>query len=189
MRRANRSSRNRRRGGECEWRRPAGEAQPASKQLGMRGAGIPSEMIIITGQGNEAPGGQLPAGDAAALKSAFDQIGVTYDPRGADRSIKTDPTTPSTPEVHADDLHRLLSAIDAGPVDLFVALARERPVVLTMEDWHLADEVLELCARVCEVCAAECEKHDHEHCKLCAQICRECAADCRHAALAVFEPV
>jgi pimeloyl-ACP methyl ester carboxylesterase len=44
---------------------------------------------------------------------------VTYDPRGVERSVKTDPTSPVTPEVHADDLHRLIQAIGGGPVDLF----------------------------------------------------------------------
>jgi pimeloyl-ACP methyl ester carboxylesterase len=44
---------------------------------------------------------------------------VTYDPRGVERSVKTDPTSPLTPEVHADDLHRLIQATGGGPVDLF----------------------------------------------------------------------
>jgi pimeloyl-ACP methyl ester carboxylesterase len=48
-----------------------------------------------------------------------DRTVVTYDPRGADRSQKTDPASPSTPEDHADDLHRLIEALEAGPVDLF----------------------------------------------------------------------
>lgn len=46
---------------------------------------------------------------------------ATYDPRGVERSEKDDPTMPSSPEVHADDLHRLIEAIDAGPVDLFAS--------------------------------------------------------------------
>jgi pimeloyl-ACP methyl ester carboxylesterase len=44
---------------------------------------------------------------------------VTYDPRGAERSTKADPASPSTPVEHADDLHRLIQALDAGPIDLF----------------------------------------------------------------------
>ena len=31
---------------------------------------------------------------------------VTYDPRGVERSTKSDPGSPSTPGEHADDLHR-----------------------------------------------------------------------------------
>jgi pimeloyl-ACP methyl ester carboxylesterase len=50
-----------------------------------------------------------------------DRTIVTYDPRGAERSTKTDPTTQSTPEEHADDLHRIIDALDAGPVDLFAS--------------------------------------------------------------------
>jgi pimeloyl-ACP methyl ester carboxylesterase len=48
-----------------------------------------------------------------------DRTVVTYDPRGADRSRRTDGAAESTPDEHADDLHRLISALDAGPVDIF----------------------------------------------------------------------
>jgi pimeloyl-ACP methyl ester carboxylesterase len=48
-----------------------------------------------------------------------DRTVVTYDPRGSERSAKTDPASPVTPEIHADDLHRLIDAIGGGPVDLF----------------------------------------------------------------------
>ena len=46
---------------------------------------------------------------------------VTYDPRGVERSAKADPASPSTPEQHADDLHRIIAELDAGPVDLFAS--------------------------------------------------------------------
>lgn len=45
---------------------------------------------------------------------------MTYDPRGSERSTKPDMTSPSTPEEHADDLHRLIQEI-GGPVDLFAS--------------------------------------------------------------------
>lgn len=48
-----------------------------------------------------------------------DRTVVTYDPRGVERSQRTDGDTQSTVEEHADDLHRLISALDAGPVDVF----------------------------------------------------------------------
>lgn len=48
-----------------------------------------------------------------------DRTVVTYDPRGAERSVRTDGAAESTPDEHADDLHRLISALDAGPVDIF----------------------------------------------------------------------
>jgi pimeloyl-ACP methyl ester carboxylesterase len=47
-----------------------------------------------------------------------DRTLITYDPRGSERSTKHDPTTESTPEQHADDLHRIIRAV-GGPVDLF----------------------------------------------------------------------
>jgi pimeloyl-ACP methyl ester carboxylesterase len=50
-----------------------------------------------------------------------DRTVVTYDPRGVERSAKTDPATQSTPDEHADDLHRVIAALDAGPVDLFAS--------------------------------------------------------------------
>ena len=54
------------------------------------------------------------------LASHFaDRTVMTYDPRGSERSTKTDPTSEATPEVHADDLHRLIQQLGAGPVDLF----------------------------------------------------------------------
>ena len=46
---------------------------------------------------------------------------VTYDPRGVERSTKADPASPSTPEQHADDLHRIIDELGAGPVDLFAS--------------------------------------------------------------------
>jgi pimeloyl-ACP methyl ester carboxylesterase len=50
-----------------------------------------------------------------------DRTVVTYDPRGAERSKRTDGAPESTPDEHADDLHRLISALDAGLVDIFAS--------------------------------------------------------------------
>ncbi len=50
-----------------------------------------------------------------------DRTVVTYDPRGVERSKKDDDTTESTPDEHADDLHRLIAELDAGPVDIFAS--------------------------------------------------------------------
>lgn len=48
-----------------------------------------------------------------------DRTVVTYDPRGAERSKRTDGAAETTPDEHADDLNRLIQALDAGPVDVF----------------------------------------------------------------------
>ena len=48
-----------------------------------------------------------------------DRTVVTYDPRSAGRSQRTDGASETTVDEHADDLHRLISALDAGPVDIF----------------------------------------------------------------------
>ncbi|HEY1093057.1 MAG TPA: alpha/beta hydrolase [Glycomyces sp.] len=45
---------------------------------------------------------------------------VTYDPRGAERSRRTDAADETTVEEHADDLHRLIDAV-GGPVDIFAS--------------------------------------------------------------------
>jgi len=50
-----------------------------------------------------------------------DRTVVTYDPRGVERSVKADPATESTPQQHADDLHRIIAALGGGPVDLFAS--------------------------------------------------------------------
>jgi pimeloyl-ACP methyl ester carboxylesterase len=61
------------------------------------------------------------AGFESLSKHFPDRTLATYDPRGSERSIKADPTTQSTPEEHADDLHRIIEALDAGPVDIFAS--------------------------------------------------------------------
>ena len=50
-----------------------------------------------------------------------DRTVMTYDPRGSERSQKTDPLSPATPDDHGDDLHRLIQAVGGGPVDLFAS--------------------------------------------------------------------
>jgi len=48
-----------------------------------------------------------------------DRTVVTYDPRGLGRSTRTDGSTENRPEVQAEDVHALIAALGAGPVDLF----------------------------------------------------------------------
>ena len=50
-----------------------------------------------------------------------DRTVVTYDPRGSGRSQRTDGAAGTTPDEHADDLHRLISALGAAPADIFAS--------------------------------------------------------------------
>ena len=60
------------------------------------------------------------AGFGSLSRHFTDRTVVTYDPRGVERSVKADPASPVTPDVHGDDLHRLIQAV-GGPVDLFAS--------------------------------------------------------------------
>jgi pimeloyl-ACP methyl ester carboxylesterase len=66
-------------------------------------------------------GSPMGASGLSALAAQFpDRTVVTYDPRGAERSRRTDGSPTNTPEEHAEDLHRLIEAVGGGrPVDLF----------------------------------------------------------------------
>ncbi len=67
-------------------------------------------------------GSPMGAAGFATLAGHFsDRTVVTYDPRGVERSVKDDPGTISTPEQHADDVHRVIEAVGGGPVDLFAS--------------------------------------------------------------------
>jgi pimeloyl-ACP methyl ester carboxylesterase len=48
-----------------------------------------------------------------------DRTVVTYDPRGLGRSTRKDGRTDSTPAVQAQDVHAIIEALGAGPVELF----------------------------------------------------------------------
>jgi pimeloyl-ACP methyl ester carboxylesterase len=61
------------------------------------------------------------AGFGTLAGNFTDRTVVTYDPRGSERSQLTEPTTPPTPEQHADDIHRIIQELGGGPVDLFAS--------------------------------------------------------------------
>ncbi len=62
-------------------------------------------------------GSPMDASGFGSLAARFtDRPVVTLDPRGAGRNPKG--TSPVTPEQHAEDLHRVITALDVGPVDL-----------------------------------------------------------------------
>jgi pimeloyl-ACP methyl ester carboxylesterase len=60
------------------------------------------------------------AGFATLAQHFADRTIVTYDPRGSERSKRTDATTQNKVEEHADDLHRIIQEV-GGSVDLFAS--------------------------------------------------------------------
>ena len=66
-------------------------------------------------------GSPMGAAGFGTLSGHFaDRTVVTYDPRGTERSELDEPGSPITPEIHADDLHRLIAVL-GGPVDVFAS--------------------------------------------------------------------
>ncbi|WP_067699741.1 alpha/beta fold hydrolase [Nocardia jejuensis] len=58
----------------------------------------------------------------ATLASYFpDRTVVTYDPRGLGRSTRKDGRVDNTPQTQARDLHDLVEALGAGPVEMFAS--------------------------------------------------------------------
>jgi pimeloyl-ACP methyl ester carboxylesterase len=97
--------------------------EPTTHTLDVPGAGLTYD--VRSGESGDEPvllmiGSPMGAAGFATLSGHFaDRTVVTYDPRGAERSKRTDGAAETTPVEHADDLHRLISALDAGPVDIF----------------------------------------------------------------------
>ena len=90
---------------------------------------VPGAVLTFDVRRNEAStepflmliGSPMGAAGFGTLAAHFpDRAIVTYDPRGSERSTKDDPTSESTPDEHADDLHRIIGEI-GGPVDLFAS--------------------------------------------------------------------
>ncbi|GAA4893830.1 pimeloyl-ACP methyl ester carboxylesterase [Stackebrandtia albiflava] len=50
-----------------------------------------------------------------------DRTVITYDPRGSERSVRTDGAERTTPQEHADDLRRILDVVGLAPVDVFAS--------------------------------------------------------------------
>ncbi len=75
--------------------------------------GVPP--LLMVGQPMDAAG-------FGTLAGFFpDRTVVTYDPRGLGRSTRSDGSAEHRPEWQADDLHRLVGALGAGPVDVFAS--------------------------------------------------------------------
>jgi pimeloyl-ACP methyl ester carboxylesterase len=71
--------------------------------------------LLLIGSPMAAPGFVTLAGHFS------DRTVITYDPRGSERSRRTDDAAETRVEEHADDLHRIIEAVGAGPVDLFAS--------------------------------------------------------------------
>jgi pimeloyl-ACP methyl ester carboxylesterase len=90
----------------------------------------PGAVLYYDVRGNEAStqpallliGSPMGAVAFGTLAGHFtDRTVVTYDPRGSDRSKRTDGASRTTTEEQADDLHRLILALGTGPVDIFAS--------------------------------------------------------------------
>jgi pimeloyl-ACP methyl ester carboxylesterase len=98
-------------------------AEATTRTLKVPGATLTYD--VRSGTGTDIPlfliGSPMGAAGFGTLSGHFPERAIiTYDPRGAERSTKDDPTTESTPEQHADDLHRIIDEV-GGPVDLFAS--------------------------------------------------------------------
>ena len=97
--------------------------EPITASLEVAGATLTYD--VQPGTGDDVPlfliGSPMAAAGFGTLAGHFpDRTLITYDPRGSERSTKDEPSTPSTPDQHADDLHRVIEAV-GGPVDLFAS--------------------------------------------------------------------
>jgi pimeloyl-ACP methyl ester carboxylesterase len=71
--------------------------------------------LVMIGQPMDASG-------FTALASYFpDRTVVTYDARGLGRSRRKDGRTDNTPTLQAEDVHALIEALGAGPVEMFAS--------------------------------------------------------------------
>ncbi|MEJ3742864.1 alpha/beta hydrolase [Actinomycetes bacterium KLBMP 9797] len=100
-------------------------SEPTTHTLDVPGAVLTYD--VRAAKGSAAPpllmiGSPMAASGFGTLAGLFpDRTVVTYDPRGTERSTRTDGATESTPDLHADDLHRLITALERGPVDVFAS--------------------------------------------------------------------
>ena len=67
-------------------------------------------------------GQPMTAGGFGTLASLLaDRTVVTYDPRGLGRSTRADGRVENEPEVQARDVHAVIEALGAGPVEVFAS--------------------------------------------------------------------
>lgn len=67
-------------------------------------------------------GQPMDASGFKTLASYFpDRTVITYDPRGLGRSTRKDGRVDNSPSVQADDVHAVIAALGAGPVEMFAS--------------------------------------------------------------------
>jgi pimeloyl-ACP methyl ester carboxylesterase len=67
-------------------------------------------------------GQPMDASGFVALTSHFpDRTVITYDPRGLGRSVRKDGRVDNAPTVQAEDVHAVIEALGAGPVEMFAS--------------------------------------------------------------------
>ena len=67
-------------------------------------------------------GQPMDASGFSTLASYFtDRKVITYDPRGLGRSVRSDGRTDHSPTVQAHDVHAVITALGAGPVEMFAS--------------------------------------------------------------------
>ncbi len=71
--------------------------------------------LVLIGQPMDA------SGFATLASLLADRTVVTYAPRGLGRSIRKDGRTDNTPTVQAGDVHAVIEALGAGPVEMFAS--------------------------------------------------------------------
>jgi len=96
------------------------ESRPTAYGLAVPGARLYCEqrgsgpLLLLIGSPMDSTGF---AGLAGALADRYTV--VTYDPRGIGDSSSADPDQDVTPELQAEDVHRLVTALGGGPVHIF----------------------------------------------------------------------
>ena len=85
--------------------------------------------------GSAAPAGET--SNAATVEETLARLGLSEYTNVVSSLLALVAERPSAPIAHGEELRELILR---ALVDLFVALAQEKPLVLLMEDWHLADE-------------------------------------------------
>jgi pimeloyl-ACP methyl ester carboxylesterase len=101
-------------------------SEPKTHSLDVPGATLRYDVRDTEGESRVPPllmiASPMEASGFTTLAGNFrDRTVVTYDPRGVGRSERADGASGSTPDEHADDLHRLIAAIGVGPVHVFAS--------------------------------------------------------------------